>query len=239
MNKIFLLFTILLTFSNANAQDNNDGLLITQARLAIDKYADYKEAVNALKKVSTDGQKEAIYSFYLAKAYEGLNDYKNAYTHYNQYAVKTKMTPELMEKIADLKYKNDKAINQAKDAIDKVKNDATGNYSFRSTHILITGWIYNSRDIIVKQKESAITILDSAGDMIFEGKRNNNELKGFWYATISGTDCNYGVIKKDCTADISISGKSIVFKLKLIACEAVYNAENVENSIHEVYLDRK
>lgn len=162
--KIVTTLLIMLPFLNIMAQSENDGMLITQARLAIEKYKDFNEGINILKKVSVNGQKEPFYALYMAKAYEGLNDDRNQLKYLEEYTKLSTMTPELMEKIADLKYrfnkKNEENLNllynhycnqysgsfgdnNVNDGIDYLnKAIETGKYNSRDLWGLVSAYAY-------------------------------------------------------------------------------------------------
>jgi hypothetical protein len=142
----FLTCIFLATHTVLRAQNDNDGMYITEARLAIEKYKDYDSGIKSLNKLSAEGKKNPIYSLYMAKAYEGKRDDENTLLYYQQYANQTSLTPELMEKIADLRYKQGKIE----------ENDISGSWSV----IEITGFneIDKSKPIFVKDATSNIVV---------------------------------------------------------------------------------
>ena len=123
------------------AQDNSDGLLITEARVAMEKYKDCKSAIKTLNKVSQVGQQQTpLFSYYLAKAYECLDMSGKALIYYKKFISQTSMTSELQEKIADLSYR---ASNKEQDG---------------------TSWepIYSSKNFVFMEVNSDTLILEQS-----------------------------------------------------------------------------
>ena len=173
MKRICILYFFCLVFSVclAVAQDNSDGLLISEARVAIDKYKDYDAGIKALKRVSQEGQKHVFYDYYMAQAYEGLKDDAKALYHYQQYASRATLTPQLMDHIAELKYKVNKMTDQENDS--KSSSDYftyTSEASSKFENGEIEQGIYYVEKAIATGKAKANDYLDLALAYAFQNK---------------------------------------------------------------------
>lgn len=103
--RIAFITILLIPFQFIVEAQNNDGMKITEARIAIEKYKDYQAALKALNEVSEAGQNNPLFIFYAATANEQLGKLREAVKYYNKYLTVFPNKIEIIEKIADLNYK--------------------------------------------------------------------------------------------------------------------------------------
>jgi hypothetical protein len=203
----FLVVAFHLLFLSVSAQTNEDIILITEARIAIENY-DCHTAIRSLNKVSTEGRKLDLYSLYMAKACEGTNDLKNSIYYYEQYANLTSLTPELATKIATLRYK-------ARSRVENISGVYESRYSGTEE-----GNIKNKFKLVCQGIKTTIYDL-STGEILFEGDRTDNKISGTWHY-IYNSDiydaCNGYEMDVPIEIGIADDGGSITLKFPYVGC---------------------
>lgn len=96
--------SIVLQISATTCFAATDQDLLAEARLALD-VNDCRTALVVARRLSEQGQKDPVTTFYLAKIYECLGDSAKALAHYESYNQKIPNEPQIAKSIAELKFK--------------------------------------------------------------------------------------------------------------------------------------
>jgi hypothetical protein len=99
--RLIAFLTPLLVYPVLHAQSDSERF--AEGRIALDKYHDCQGALTALQQVSTEGQANLMWSYYMGKTEECLHDLSKAVKYYRQFS-EANPTPEMTNKIADLEY---------------------------------------------------------------------------------------------------------------------------------------
>lgn len=90
----------------------SDAEKFAEGRIALDNYHDCKRAINALEGVSSEGRKNLLWVYYMAKAHECAGNLEQALSHYEQYNVLAPGQPAILNKIGDLRYRINKLADE-------------------------------------------------------------------------------------------------------------------------------
>lgn len=202
-SSLFIIFFILFAV-NVQAQ-NDDGIKITEAKIAIDKYKDYKSALKALAGVSHTGQKNPLFIYYSAVANENAGNMEQAVEYYKKYLQIFPNKMEIIEKVAELNYKSN-LVNDLSGIWDRgeFKLEQIGNL------IYLTFETPGQNEIKAGRKK---------GDIKFRGTRTGNSLEGTFtkpweepnHEFNDPYECVNKIVNLDCTGTISNDGRSITF----------------------------
>ncbi len=169
---IITAFFIILIAFEVKAQEANDGVLIGEARVAM-KYKDYELAVKTLNKVSPAGRQDALYSYYMAQAYEGLGDDSKTLKYYQDYAKQVSGDKTTNDKIDYLRYKvNKKSDELSSSQASNNRNEAKN--KFKSGDI--EGGIY----LLEKNVEAKLATFEDYLDLSLANsysKKDDNVMK--------------------------------------------------------------
>lgn len=91
--------------AQVRAQSKEDAQKFAEARIAIDKYKDCPASLKALESISEEGRKNPLWAYYMAKNQECQNNLEAALKYYEQYSALVSADAELIDKIADLRYR--------------------------------------------------------------------------------------------------------------------------------------
>jgi tetratricopeptide (TPR) repeat protein len=103
---------ILVLFSTLVFGQNNDAIKITEARIALEKYKDCKNALAALQEVSQNGQSNPLFYLYVGKTYDCLNNFEKAIYYYELYLKTYPNASDILQRVAELRYEKRKKNNK-------------------------------------------------------------------------------------------------------------------------------
>lgn len=118
---LFIAFVLALSVQ-LKAQSREDAQKFAEARIAIDKYKDCAASLKALESISEEGRKNPLWVYYMGKSQECLNNLEMALKYYDQYSSLVSADAELIDKIADLRYKVSRGNDKRKAFSDLLGN---------------------------------------------------------------------------------------------------------------------
>lgn len=202
----FIIISYFFCISCIAFGQTNDAIKITEAKLAIEKYKDYKGAIKALEEISNAGKNDPLYLYYSAIANEKIGEYEKAVSFYQQYLNFFPDKVEIIEKIADLNYKL------------KLNKDLNGSWGTEYVSFEIN---QVGDSLFMSYKNDSPDKLWNKGDLKFKGIRNKNVISGKFRIIVQSEYpglCNglYDYEWVDCTAALTgrgtdSEGKNILF----------------------------
>lgn len=212
------LFSILLLSAQTDTEKFAEG------RIALDRYKDCKAADAALDSVSENGHKQAMWIYYKARTQECLQNYEASIGYYQQYLKSVPGNSEIIDKIAEMRYRLRKVEEQNRqhiadqEELERRRLDLSGQWRISQSCDDLGGQIIDLKQSSISVVSGDPNALISLEGHTMDGKRKLNygiKKNGIYY--LGFTDVWSRRAKAACPNDTNDPAPDTNFELRLSA----------------------